>query len=166
MTIKGQVCIAGGFEHPMRKGLEKSIAQLHAEVAKVALADAGLDMRDVDGYFCAGDAPGLGSLSMLDYLGLKVRHVDPTEGGGSSYLVHVAHATEAIAAGRCRIYSYSMMRQIAAPYAIAYVTLEEGVTVLPNLIDCDLDRLRIGDPVRLVFKPTGGEEMIPMFTPA
>jgi acetyl-CoA C-acetyltransferase len=103
MSIKGRACIAGAFEHPTRKAAEKSVAQLHAEVANGALADAGLDKSDVDGYFCAGDAPGLGGLSMIDYLGLSVRHVDSTETGGSSYLVHVAHAAEAIAAGRCNV---------------------------------------------------------------
>jgi acetyl-CoA C-acetyltransferase len=103
MSIKGRACIAGVFEHPTRKAPDKSTAQLHAEVANGALADAGLDRKDVDGYFCAGDAPGLGAHSMLDYLGLKVRHVDTTETGGSSYLVHVAHAAEAIAAGRCNV---------------------------------------------------------------
>jgi acetyl-CoA C-acetyltransferase len=103
MSIKGRACIAGAFEHPTRKAAEKSVAQLHAEVANGALADAGLDKSDVDGYFCAGDAPGLGGLSMIDYLGLRVRHVDSTETGGSSYLVHVGHAAEAIAAGRCNV---------------------------------------------------------------
>ena len=103
MSIKGRACIAGVFEHPTRKAPDKSTAQLHAEVANGALADAGLGKSDVDGYFCAGDAPGLGALSMIDYLGLRVRHVDSTETGGSSYLVHVAHAAEAIAAGRCNV---------------------------------------------------------------
>jgi acetyl-CoA C-acetyltransferase len=103
MTIKGKACIAGAFEHPTRKAPDKSTAQLHAEVANGALADAGLDRKEVDSYFCAGDAPGLGALSMLDYLGLKVRHMDTTETGGSSYLVHVAHAAQAIAAGRCNV---------------------------------------------------------------
>jgi acetyl-CoA C-acetyltransferase len=103
MSIKGRACIAGAFEHPTRKAVDKSVAQLHAEVANGALADAGLARRDVDGYFCASDAPGLGPLSMIDYLGLKVRHVDSTETGGSSYIVHVAHAAEAIAAGRCDV---------------------------------------------------------------
>ena len=69
------------------------------------------------------------------------------------------------AAGRGVIYSYSVMRRVEPPYAIAYVTLEEGVTVLTNLVDCDLDRLRIGDPVRVVFKPKG-EQTVPLFTPA
>ena len=103
MTIKGRACIAGIFEHPTRKAPDKSTAQLHAEVMNGALADAGLAKSDVDGYFCAGDAPGLGALSMIDYLGLRVRHLDSTETGGSSYLVHVAHAAEAIAAGRCNV---------------------------------------------------------------
>jgi acetyl-CoA C-acetyltransferase len=57
----------------------------------------------VDGYFCAGDAPGTGPLSMADYMNLKLRHVDSTDTGGSSYLVHVGHAAEAIAAGKCSI---------------------------------------------------------------
>jgi acetyl-CoA C-acetyltransferase len=103
VSLKGKACIAGIFEHPTRKAPEKSTAQLHAEVANGALADAGLARIDVDGYFCAGDAPGLGGLSMIDYLGLKVRHIDSTETGGSSYIVHVAHAAEAIAAGRCNV---------------------------------------------------------------
>jgi acetyl-CoA C-acetyltransferase len=103
MTIKNQAYIVGAFEHPTRKAPDKSVAQLHAEVAIGALADAGLTKSDVDGYFCAGDAPGTGPLSLVDYLNLKVRHLDSTDIGGASYLAHVAHAAEAIAAGRCNI---------------------------------------------------------------
>ena len=103
MTIKRKSCIAGAFEHPLRKAEQHSTAQLHAECARGALADAGLALSDVDGYFCAGDAPGLGPLSMVDYLGLRLRHLDSTETGGSSYLIHVAHAAQAIAAGKCNV---------------------------------------------------------------
>jgi len=103
MTIKGKAYIAGVFEHPTRKADDKSVPQLHAEVARGALEDAGLGKNDVDGYFCAGDAPGLGPLSMADYIGLRPRHVDSTDTGGSSYVVHVAHAAQAIALGKCRI---------------------------------------------------------------
>ncbi|CAG2139849.1 thiolase domain-containing protein [Cupriavidus numazuensis] len=103
MSIKGKAYIVGAYEHPTRKAPDKSVAQLHAESAKGALQDAGLTLADVDGYFCAGDAPGLGVLNMVDYLGLKLRHVDSTETGGSSYLVHVAHAAQAIAAGKCNV---------------------------------------------------------------
>ncbi len=103
MSSGGHAYIVGAYEHPTRHAPDKSGAQLHAEVALGALADAGLSRQDVDGYFCAGDAPGLGPLSMVDYLNLRVRHVDTTETGGSSYLVHVAHAAQAIAAGKCNV---------------------------------------------------------------
>jgi acetyl-CoA C-acetyltransferase len=97
------VYIVGAYEHPTRLATDKSIPQLHAEVAKGALQDAGLSKDDVDGYFCAGDAPGMGPLSMVDYLNLKVRHVDATDIGGCSYLMHVAHAAQAIRAGKCSV---------------------------------------------------------------
>jgi acetyl-CoA C-acetyltransferase len=103
VTIKGKAYIAGIYEHPTRKADDKSLAQLHAEVARGALDDAGLAKADVDGYFCAGDAPGLGGLSMADYMGLKLRHMDTTETGGSSYVIHVSHAAQAIAAGKCDV---------------------------------------------------------------
>ena len=106
MTLSRKACIAGAFEHPTRKAPDKTVAQLHAECARGALLDAGLTLQDVDGYFCAGDAPGMGANNMADYLGLdarKLRHIDSTDSGGSSYLLHVAHAAEAIAAGHCSV---------------------------------------------------------------
>jgi len=103
MTIRGKACVVGAYEHPTRKAEDKSVAQLHAEVARGALADAGLTKADIDGYFCAGDAPGLGPLSMADYMGLKLRHLDSTDTGGTSYLIHVAHAAQAIALGKCNV---------------------------------------------------------------
>jgi acetyl-CoA C-acetyltransferase len=104
MSLRGKAFIAGAYEHPTRHAPEKSLALLHAEVALGALADAGLTMADVDGYFCAGDAPGLGPLAMAEYMGLtKLRHVDTTDCGGSSYIIHAGHALEAIASGQCRV---------------------------------------------------------------
>ena len=104
MTKRGKAHIAGAYEHPDRKIPGKSVAQVHAEVALGAVADAGLSLSDVDAYFCAGDAPGFGPLSMADYLGLKrLRYLDSTETGGSSYLVHVGHAAAAIAEGKCQV---------------------------------------------------------------
>lgn len=70
------------------------------------------------------------------------------------------------ASGRGTIYSVTVTRR-AGPiaYALAYVTLDEGVTVLTNIVDCDLDGLRIGDRVRVAFKVAEGGHAIPMFTP-
>ena len=101
MSIKGKAYIGGIYEHPTRKADDKSLAQLHAESARGALQDAGLTKDDVDAYYCAGDAPGLGPLSLADYMGLKLRHFDTTETGGSSYLVHVGHLPVAMAWAAC-----------------------------------------------------------------
>jgi len=103
MSIKGKAYVMGAFEHPTRLAKDKSVAQLHAESALGALRDAGLTRDDVDGYFCAGDAPGLGPLAMADYMNLRLRHLDSTDLGGSSYIAHVSHAAQAIALGKCSI---------------------------------------------------------------
>ncbi len=103
MTIRGKAFIAGAYEHPGRVLPDLSVPQIHAEVAAGALADAGLEFSDVDAYLCAGDAPGFGPLSMIEYLGLRCSYLDSTETGGSSYLCHVGHAASAIAAGKCRV---------------------------------------------------------------
>jgi acetyl-CoA C-acetyltransferase len=103
MSLNGRAFIAGAFEHPTRKADDKSVALLHAEVARGALDDAGLSHQDVDGYFCAGDAPGLGPASIMEYMGLRARYVDSTDTGGSAYILGVGHATAAIASGKCTV---------------------------------------------------------------
>jgi len=103
MSVKGKAYMVGVWEHPLRDIPHLSTAQVHAECAKGALEDAGLSFDDVDAYFCAGDAPGFGALSMADYMGLKLKHTDSTETGGSSYIVHAGHAAEAIATGKCKV---------------------------------------------------------------
>jgi uncharacterized protein len=70
------------------------------------------------------------------------------------------------ASGNGTIYTYSVMRRTPIPYAIAYVTLAEGPRMMTNIVDCDLDRISIGQAVRLVFKPSDGGPPVPMFTPA
>ena len=125
--------IAGIFEHPVRRADGLSTAQLHADVARGALADAGLTLADVDGYFCGADAPGLGALTMAEYIGLRcLRHVDTTESGGSAYLLHVAHAAQAIAAGHCNV---ALVTMADRPLAAAAGTALAGVdrNTMPNL---------------------------------
>jgi len=70
------------------------------------------------------------------------------------------------ASGRGSIYSFSVMRRASVPYAIAYVTLAEGPTMMTNIVDCDLDGIRIGQAVKVVFKPSDGGPPVPMFAPA
>jgi acetyl-CoA C-acetyltransferase len=103
MSRTAKAYIAGAFEHPTRKATDKTLQMLHAEVAIGALKDAGLTMQDVDGYFCDGSTPGLGGMTLAEYMGLNLTYTDTTETGGSSYCVHVGHAMQAISQGKCKI---------------------------------------------------------------
>jgi len=68
--------------------------------------------------------------------------------------------------GEGTIYTFSVTRRGAgAPYCIAYVTLDEGPTLMSNVVDADLDEVRIGQRVQVVFKKSEGGFSIPMFTP-
>ncbi|MFI4976205.1 MAG: Zn-ribbon domain-containing OB-fold protein [Caulobacterales bacterium] len=65
------------------------------------------------------------------------------------------------------IYTYSVMRRnTPVPYAIAYVTLNEGVSLLTNLVDCDFDALKVGQKVKLKWTPTEGGPPVFTFTVA
>lgn len=70
-------------------------------------------------------------------------------------------------AGEGEIYAFSLMRKSpTGPYAIGYVTLTEGPSLLTNFVDCDPAALRIGQKVKVVFKPSDGGPPLPFFTPA
>src|SRR5262249_18728695 len=60
------------------------------------------------------------------------------------------------ASGRGTIYTYSIMRRVPEPYAIAYVTLEEGPTMMANIVDCDLRAVRAGPGGAVGVKPARG----------
>src|ERR1700687_3048230 len=70
------------------------------------------------------------------------------------------------ASGKGTIYSYSVMRRVPVPYVVAYVTLAEGPTMISNIVDCDLNAVKIGQAVKVTFKPSDGGPPVPMFTPA
>ncbi|MGB7100712.1 MAG: Zn-ribbon domain-containing OB-fold protein [Xanthobacteraceae bacterium] len=70
------------------------------------------------------------------------------------------------ASGKGTIYTFSFMRRVKEPYVIAHVTLAEGPTMLTNIVDCDFETVRIGQPVTVVFKETEDGPPVPMFKPA
>ena len=71
------------------------------------------------------------------------------------------------ASGQGTVYSVSVTRRgTPVPYAMAYVTLAEGPTMMTNIVDCDLDAVRIGDPVTVTFVASRDGTKVPMFRPA
>jgi uncharacterized OB-fold protein len=71
------------------------------------------------------------------------------------------------AKGSGTVYSFSVTRR-AGPvaYCIAYVQLDEGPKMMTNIVDCDLDSVKIGQKVKVTFKKTVAGVSLPMFTPA
>ena len=67
------------------------------------------------------------------------------------------------ASGKGTIYSYSVMRRAEIPYVIAYVTLDEGVTMMTNIVDADFDAIAIGKAVEVTFRETEGGMALPVF---
>ncbi len=69
-------------------------------------------------------------------------------------------------AGKGSVYSFSVMRRAPVPYAIAYIRLVEGVTVITNIVDCDLDDIAVGQAMKVTFGDTEDGYKLPLFTPA
>ncbi len=69
-------------------------------------------------------------------------------------------------AGTGVIYTFSVMVRAAAPFVLAFVTLDEGPTLLSNLVNCEPGALAIGQPVRVLFRASDGEYPVPVFEPA
>ena len=70
------------------------------------------------------------------------------------------------ASGKGEIYTYSVMRRSDPQYVIAYVRLEEGITMMTNIVQCDPDTLSVGQKVELVLQESEGGQKVPVFKPA
>src|SRR5205814_1240359 len=102
VSIWGGTAVVGAYEHPTRFAPDKTAFQLHAESARGAPEDAGLAIKDVDGFFTSGVGP-IGILSLAGHLNLRPSYVDSQAIGGSSFVSHCLHAAAAIAGGLCEV---------------------------------------------------------------
>ena len=68
--------------------------------------------------------------------------------------------------GLGEIYSYTVMRRgVEVPFAMAYVRLDEGISLLTHLTNCDFDAIQIGQKVRVVFQETQDGTKTHLFEP-
>src|SRR5256885_6932350 len=96
---RNQVAVVGAAE-TTELGVIPNVSQiqLHADAALNALADAGLTIKDIDGFATAVEQPQ----QVCHYLGIKPTWVDGTSVGGCSFMLHVRHAAAATEAGLCK----------------------------------------------------------------
>ncbi|OUR75233.1 DNA-binding protein [Alphaproteobacteria bacterium 46_93_T64] len=67
------------------------------------------------------------------------------------------------ASGKGKIYSYSIMRRAQIPYVMAYVTLDEGITMMTNIVESDFDSVAVDKAVEVTFRKTEGDHSLPVF---
>ncbi|MDR3523950.1 MAG: OB-fold domain-containing protein [Acetobacteraceae bacterium] len=66
--------------------------------------------------------------------------------------------------GAGTIYSWTVMRREAAPFAMGYVALDDGPTMLADFTGIEFDRLKIGMRVKLAWSDTVNGAKMPSFT--
>ena len=69
-------------------------------------------------------------------------------------------------AGLGQVYSFTrMLRGVEIPYLMAYVQLDEGVTMMTHLQASDWDAVHIGMRVRLDFSASASGQNVAVFVP-
>jgi acetyl-CoA acetyltransferase len=104
LNVRGKAVIVGAAESDLGEvGPGFTPLDLIGQATERALADAGLEKRDVDGLFSASVYYQTPTLSAGEYLGIRPRYSDATMMGGSSFISHLLHATAALEAGLCEV---------------------------------------------------------------
>ena len=77
------------------------------------------------------------------------------------------------ASGRGRVYSYTVVRQAEhpsfradTPYILAIIELDEGPRLTSNLMDCQIEDIRVDMPVTVAFDDVTAEVSLVKFRPA
>ncbi len=101
-SLRGAAAIVGAVDATSPSGtLDRTVDQLELDMVRDALDDAGIPLGEVDAVFTTNGM--MASLDLAERLGVRGRFTDSTMTGGSSFEVHVEHATAAIAAGLCDV---------------------------------------------------------------
>ncbi|MBE3603221.1 Zn-ribbon domain-containing OB-fold protein [bacterium] len=76
------------------------------------------------------------------------------------------------ASGRAEVTSFTIVRRPVSaafaadvPYVVALVRLEEGPTMMTNIVGCPPERVAIGMAVEAIFERLTDEIMLPKFRP-
>ena len=102
-SLRGKSAIVGLGVAGLGEAKGYNSWDIMAQSALAALADAGLELKDVDGLFCAMMEDSMPVLMAAEYLGIRPRFVEGTMTGGSSFVNYLASATAALDAGLCDV---------------------------------------------------------------
>lgn len=99
--LRGKFAIAGVATFGCGEAPGYTDMELLAQAARLAVADAGLTMKDIDGLCTASASSAMWSMPVVEYLGIRPRFVDATMIGGSSFIAHLMPAMQALESGQC-----------------------------------------------------------------
>jgi len=122
-SLTRKAAIVGVNEHPLRMAPEHTEPLMEAECARAALADAGLTLKDVDGYFGVTAPVSSGSgITMCDYLNINPSIVGDTNIGGATFVYNVLEAAALIDAGLMNValITYSQVNSSSRGLSWAY----------------------------------------------
>ena len=99
------ISISGVGAVPVTRELSRPIPDLCAQVAREAMADAGLGRDDIDGLFVtpaamSGEPWLMWAANLSAFLGIPTRHLGLYENGGASSMLALRSAMDAVASGR------------------------------------------------------------------
>lgn len=105
---RGQVAIAGLATFGIGEAPGFTSLELAAQAGLLAVTEAGLALKDIDGLFICLPDDLFAGLSLAEYYAIHPRFTDDNRTGGSSFASHVITATLAIEAGYldCALITY------------------------------------------------------------
>lgn len=101
--LRGRTAIVGIGNTRRWNAPDRSPFDQLQEASVLALEDAGLRLKDVDGLFCSLSTSGLPVLNVAERLGIRPRHADGTMVGGASFIFHLQSAMSALVNGLCDV---------------------------------------------------------------
>jgi acetyl-CoA acetyltransferase len=97
------LAIVGAADAPSQDTSQLTPVGLMAEAAACALEGTSLAKADIDGLFSASSYYYLPTLTISEYLQIRPTYSDTTTLGGCSFIAHLRHAANAIAAGQLTV---------------------------------------------------------------
>jgi len=100
-SLRGKTAIVGIGAAGLGEAPGFSAIELLGQAALKAIADAGLQVGDIDAIFAATSSHAFPTLSVAEYLGIRPAFFDGTNVGGASFEMHLLQASLALQAGLC-----------------------------------------------------------------
>jgi acetyl-CoA acetyltransferase len=102
-SLRGRTAVVGAATFGLGEAPGFEAIELAAKASLLALADAGVPLREVDGLFICLPQDMLSTLAFAEYLGVRPTFSDNNRTGGSAFLTHVETAALALDAGLCDV---------------------------------------------------------------